>query len=139
MQNKLRYLYLVGGWTAFFLGLVGAFLPILPTTPFMILAAFCFSKGSKQCHDWLLSRPVIGRNIADWERFGVIRTKSKCLATLMIVVLFSYTLIFVPVAIVLKFVISAIGLAVLIFIWTRPSLPRDTTPPLPAVGDDTRA
>jgi len=114
---------IAAGWLCVALGVIGAFLPIMPTTPFLILAAFFFSKGSTRLHHWLVTRPYVGPDILEWERHGVIRRRAKLWATAAILVLFANTLIFVPVAGWIKVIVSATGLAVLAFIWTRPSEP----------------
>jgi len=109
------------GWISLGLGVIGIPLPILPTVPFVILAAFFFSKGSKKLHLWLLSQPYLGKMVQDWEESGVIRPRAKVVSTTMIVALFSYTLVFVQVIVLIKLVVATIGITVLTFIWTRPS------------------
>ena len=126
MKPLNKYLFLSIGLICMALGFLGVFLPILPTTPFMILAAFCFSKSSERLHNWLLERPHIGKLILDWQNDGVIRKKAKVASTLVIVPLFSYTLIFVQVSIFVKVLLVLIGLGVLYFIWSRPSTPKET-------------
>ena len=126
MKPFNKYLFLSIGLICMALGFLGVFLPILPTTPFMILAAFCFSKSSERLHNWLLERPHIGKLILDWQNDGVIRKKAKVASTLVIVPLFSYTLIFVQVSIFVKVLLVLIGLGVLCFIWSRPSTPKKT-------------
>ena len=126
MKPLNKYLFLSIGLICMALGFLGVFLPILPTTPFMILAAFCFSKSSERLHNWLLERPHIGKLILDWQNDGVIRKKAKVASTLVIVPLFSYTLIFVQVSIFVKVLLVLIGLGVLCFIWSRPSTPKKT-------------
>ena len=126
MKPLNKYLFLIIGLICMALGFLGVFLPILPTTPFMILAAFCFSKSSERLHNWLLERPHIGKLILDWQNDGVIRKKAKVASTLVIVPLFSYTLIFVQVSIFVKVLLVLIGLGVLYFIWSRPSTPKKT-------------
>ena len=123
MKPIHKYLFLTAGFISMILGFIGMFLPILPTTPFMILAAFCFSKSSERLHKWLLSRPHIGKLIIDWEKHGVIRMKAKVYSTIVIIPLFSYTLIFVNVNNWIKALLVLIALSVLSFIWSRPSNP----------------
>lgn len=113
--------FLVSGWLAILLGTIGAFLPLLPTTPFIILAAFCFSKSSERLHNWLLQHKVFGSLIQNWERYGVIQLKAKWLATISIVVLMSYPIIFGTFPLWLKAVALSTVSLVMIFIWTRPS------------------
>lgn len=102
-------------------GFIGIPLPILPTTPFILLAAFCFSKSSERLHTWLLSSKLFGKIISDWEKNGIIRLRVKVIATIMMLLLFTYTLVLVPVVIWIKAFVSLSGVLVLTFIWTRPS------------------
>lgn len=122
MKAKIsKSLFLALGLISLSLGIIGIFLPILPTTPFAILAAYFFSKSSVRLHTWLLNQKTLGPVIRDWEANGVIRLKAKVLATAMMTVLFSYTLVFVKVSLIIKGIVSLIGISVLTFIWTRPS------------------
>jgi uncharacterized membrane protein YbaN (DUF454 family) len=122
MKAKIsQSLFLSLGLISVTLGIIGIFLPILPTTPFAILAAYFFSKSSVRLHTWLLNQKTLGPVIRDWEANGVIRFKAKVLATAMMTVLFSYTLVFVKVSLLIKGIVAFIGLSVLTFIWTRPS------------------
>ena len=61
-----RLFLIVAGWFAVTLGAIGIFLPLLPTTPFLILAATCFAKSSERFHTWLLNSPLFGPIIRDW-------------------------------------------------------------------------
>lgn len=104
-------------------GFIGVFLPLLPTTPFALLAAFCFSKGSDALHEWLLESKFFGPLIKDWEKHGVIRLNIKRYSTVTIVGLFGYALIFVNVILWIKAIVILSGISVLTFIWSRPSTP----------------
>lgn len=103
------------------LGVIGIFLPLLPTTPFLILAAVLFDQGSPRFHHWLLHHPLLGPPIIDWKKNRVIRTKYKILATVMLVI--SVVTIFlkelIPFAGKCVFIVFIAG--ILIFIWTRKS------------------
>ena len=126
MKESRRILYLTIAFISLGLGFLGAFLPILPTTPFAILSAYLFSKSSPRLHAWLLNSPLLGPVILQWEQHGVIRKRAKIFSTLMIIPLFAYTLIFVNVHMAIKILVSLIGISVLTFIWTRPSSPRSS-------------
>ncbi len=58
----LRALWLTAGVVALLVGGVGVFVPLLPTTPFVLLSAFCFSRGCVRCENWLLAHPRLARS-----------------------------------------------------------------------------
>jgi uncharacterized protein len=124
IQNVKKILLLTLGFISLGLGILGAFLPVLPTTPFAILSAYLFSKSSKRCHQWLLNQPLLGPLIINWEKHGMIRLRAKIWSTALIIPLFSYTLIYVQVDLIIKIIVTTIGVCVLTFIWTRPSQPQ---------------
>lgn len=78
-----RVLWLLAGGLALLTGIVGIFLPLLPTTPFVLLAAFCFSRGSQRCETWLLQHPRFGPMVRDWRASRAVPLRAKQLATLM--------------------------------------------------------
>lgn len=123
-QSPTRWLWIAGGWAALGLGVVGAFLPVIPTTPLVLVAAWCFSKGSKRLHQRLLEHRRFGPMIRDWEEHHVIRLRAKILATATIVPLVGYMVLFSAApgwAKVVTILLVVWGLA---FIWTKPSEPR---------------
>jgi len=75
-----RLPWIILGWLCVVLGFIGVALPILPTTPFLILAAIAFGKSSPRLRAWLLAHPVFGGPIRDWEGSGAIRPRHKILA-----------------------------------------------------------
>ncbi|MGE3611364.1 MAG: YbaN family protein [Bacteriovoracaceae bacterium] len=117
----MKWLWFTIAWISFALGIIGAFLPIIPTTPFLILSAFLFSKSSPRFHRWLLSLPVAGDGIRDWQENRVIRTKAKILCVVMITGSLIYINFFLKVHIALKVFISLILVPVAIFVSTRKS------------------
>jgi uncharacterized protein len=77
LTRTKRALWVVAGTLFLVLGLVGAFLPVLPTTPFLLLTAACWARGSQRFHHWLLHNPLCGSYIRDYyEGRGIpLRTK----------------------------------------------------------------
>lgn len=114
-------LLLLAGHICLFLGIIGALLPFLPTTPFLLLAAFCYSKSSERLHRWMINHKYLGPPLSDWERNGVIGIKSKLLATVMISLVIFLRLPYLEVALAIRVLAIATLCGVLIFIWTRPS------------------
>ena len=78
-----RALWVGAGVLALLLGLLGVVLPVLPTVPFVLLAAFCFSRGSRRCERWLLAHPRFGPLVRDWREHHSVPLRIKQLATAM--------------------------------------------------------
>lgn len=119
-RYPLRAVLLVSGWLCVLVGLLGVLLPLLPTTPFLILASICFARSSERCHRWLVSRPYLGPAILDWEREGAIRTNAKAYATLVLFVVIGATAVFAPVDLAVRMAVVGVGIAVAVFLWSRP-------------------
>ena len=85
MRKRIKKtLYIVLGFLFILLGILGVFLPLLPTTPFIILAAFFFSQSSERSHQWLLSNKVFGPILSSWENSRCIPYFAKLLSFSMI-------------------------------------------------------
>jgi uncharacterized membrane protein YbaN (DUF454 family) len=78
----VRLLYLAGGILSVLLGVIGAFLPLLPTVPFMLLAAFLFARSNPAWERKLLDHPRFGPPIRAWRENGAISRRGKIAATL---------------------------------------------------------
>lgn len=118
----MRLLWVIAGWTAFGFGLLGVVLPLLPTVPFMLLAAFCFARGSERFHDWLLNHSRFGPQIHDWHASGVIRPRAKIAAMVAIGLSFLLSVALGVPGHVLVLQAIALG-CVSVFILTRPGQP----------------
>ncbi|HLA30997.1 MAG TPA: YbaN family protein [Pseudomonas sp.] len=73
----VRYALLAIGWLSVALGVIGIFLPVLPTTPFLLLAAACFMRSSKRFYLWLVNHPQLGPWIVDYLAGQGIPLKAK--------------------------------------------------------------
>ena len=118
-----KTLLVVAGHLSLVLGIIGAFVPVLPTTPFIILAAFLYSKSSPRLHRWLQQNKYFGEAIIDWETNKVIRPRAKKMATIAILLVFSSSLYFGKMHFGLKIMLIIIAIGVLSFIWSRKSEP----------------
>ena len=119
---KKKFFFLIGLFSLFAASL-GVFLPILPTTPFILLSAYCFSKSSPRLHKKLLENAIFGPLIINWRLYGAIRPRAKILSIAMIVVFFSYILFFSALHKFLKIGLGILGISIMIFIFSRPSGP----------------
>lgn len=115
----MRFLWATLGLLCVGLGMLGVVLPLVPTVPFMLLAAFFFARSSERLHSWLMSHPQFGPPIADWQERGAIKPRVKSLSTIAIAGVFCLSLILEVKTTVL--LIQALVLSgVLLFIWSRP-------------------
>lgn len=106
----LRPLYFLAGAIFLVVGVAGIFLPLVPTTGPLILAAFCFTRSSSRVHHWLVTHPRIGRFVRDFESSRAIPARVKLLAVVSMTAAFGYTIGWVathPVARVLVIAVAA--------------------------------
>lgn len=116
----MRMVWLITGLLAVSLAIAGILLPLLPTVPFLLLAAFCFARSSDRLNIWLHGHPRLGPPIAAWQKNGAISIRAKRLATIslaasLVVSLlmgFDWQLVLIQIC-----VLSAVA----VFILSRPS------------------
>ncbi len=121
MGNFKRVLWVVGGSLSLAIGLIGIIIPLLPTTPLVILAAFCFGKSSPALHHWLVTNRYFGRYIADYQSGKGVPIRIKLFAVLIVWTSVLFTLTVIPLFYVKLFMIG-VALFVTIFIFTSPLL-----------------
>jgi uncharacterized membrane protein YbaN (DUF454 family) len=96
VENRLLRVTLYGlGCVAAALGLIGAFLPVMPTVPFLLVAVWCFSRSSPRFHHWLYTHPTFGPPIRNWFQHGVVPLKGKLFAVIGMAASWFMTTIFV--------------------------------------------
>jgi uncharacterized membrane protein YbaN (DUF454 family) len=117
----MRPVYFLLGWCFFGLGAVGVVVPGLPTTPFMLLALWAFSKSSQRFHDWLYAHRLFGPPLQQWRSHRVIPRKAKLLAVVTMAVSFVYLAFFTELTGWLKALIGLVMLYGAAFILSKPS------------------
>ncbi len=116
-----RVAYLALGWFCVGLGFVGIFLPVLPTTPFLIVAVWAFGRGSQRWHDWLHTHPRFGPTLQRWEQYRVIPLSGKILSLSMMSASFAYIVIGTAAPIWAKATVGFCMLCVAGYILSKPS------------------
>jgi len=76
----VRALFFVAGLVSLALGIAGIFLPVLPTTPLVLLAATCFARSYRPFHEWLLNHRVLGPTLRDWYEHRSLKRRTKLVA-----------------------------------------------------------
>lgn len=118
-SHLARWLYFGAGLTALLLGIIGAVLPLLPTTPFILLAAACFARSSERFHNKLLANRIAGPIIREWCLHHSIPYRVKRWVYVLMALSFGSSILIVP-AIWLKAMLVTIGVILAIFIWRIP-------------------
>jgi len=120
-SGPLRWLLLGAGFLFVGLAALGVILPLLPTTPFVLVAAACFARSSPRFYKWLLANRVFGPLITDWRAHGSIPLRAKILAVTLIVLVGGSSILFVVEPVWLQILIAAILLSVITWLLSRPT------------------
>jgi hypothetical protein len=120
-QKTVRWLFLAAGHGFVGLGVLGAFLPLLPTTPFLLLAAACYARASVRFYNWLLNSRSFGPLIRDWRAHRAIRLRYKVLGAVLLVLTIGSTVVFFVPFPPAKLLVTASGLTTLRLLLTIPT------------------
>ncbi|MGE5339469.1 MAG: YbaN family protein [Gemmatimonadota bacterium] len=119
----VRGILIGAGFLCVALGVIGIFVPLLPTTPFMLLAAACFARGSRRFHDWLLANRTFGPLIHEWRRHRSIPQRTKFAAIALMAVTLTVSIVFFVRPAWLKIALALFGLGLAIWMYRIPSRP----------------
>ena len=123
-MSPARAVWMGVGFAALALAALGVVLPLLPTTPFLLVAAFAFARSSERWHAWLLSHRVFGPIIEDWRRHGAIGRRTKIVGVAAMAGVLALSVAFDVDSIVLA-VQAVVLTASAVFVLSRPSPPGD--------------
>jgi len=124
IKSWYKPIYFLLGIIFTLLAIIGIVLPLVPTTPFALLAVFFFSRSSPRFHLMLLKSPIIGRAILDWEVNQVIRPKAKISACLLLLASIIVIWLKSQIPVVGKGLVSLCLTGVGVFLVTRSSYPK---------------
>ncbi|WP_086028567.1 YbaN family protein [Aliivibrio fischeri] len=96
MHFTRRVFWFVTGLTSLILGLIGVILPLLPTTPFLLLASACFMKASPRVNHWLITHPSLGPPIVEWQEKKTIKKSIKKKTFFLIILSFVISIALAP-------------------------------------------
>lgn len=115
----MRWLYFGIGVTSLVTGILGIFLPVLPTTPFVLLAAACFARSSERFHTWLLNHRIAGPLIREWCEHRSVPRQAKRWAYLLMTLSFGSSLLIVS-SWWLKGMLILLAVTLILLIWRLP-------------------
>lgn len=118
-SRLVRWICLGAGFAALALGLVGIVLPVLPTTPFVLLAAACFAKSSLRFHAWLHAHRIAGPLLREWHDYRAMPRRAKRLAYALMAVSFGSSILLMQ-SPWHRLMLAALGLVLLFFLWRIP-------------------
>ena len=120
-----RALYLALAYLCLGLGFIGIFVPGLPTTPFVLVAAWAAARGSARLHRWLHDHPLFGPIVRDWQAHGAVSRRSKWVSSLTMLGCSAIFFLTSP-----RWWMAALGTAIMacvsVWLWLRPEPPAST-------------
>jgi uncharacterized membrane protein YbaN (DUF454 family) len=116
----MRVLLIIVGTAALVLGIVGIVVPILPTTPLLLVSAACYARASERLYEWLLGQPSLGPIISEWRRSRSLPPGVKVRALAVVAFTFAASIILVD-ATVLRLGLAAAGVTLAWFMYRLPS------------------
>lgn len=116
-----KTLYNLAGTVALLLGIVGIFLPLLPTTPFLLLASACYMRGSSRMYQWLVNQRHLGPYLVSYQQGRGIPLRAKIAALTMMWTSLTVSIVIVPL-IWVRVLLAVIGISVSIYVLRMPTL-----------------
>lgn len=124
-QTIKKYIFILFGCLSILLGILGIFLPLLPTTPFLLLAAYFFTRSSKRLHSWLIHHKTFGQYIYQYETHRAMDRKTKLVAMGSMWVSLCISMILVS-NFYIRLLLIVIGIGVSLYIRSLRTMERQT-------------
>ena len=121
----MKLLLTIIGILAIVLGVIGIFLPLLPTTPFLLLAAACFARSSKRMHAWLMGHRLFGQFLRSYEEGRGIPARAKAVALVMMWSSLAFA-VWRYESMWLRLLLLTIGIGVSIYLWRLPTCTKES-------------
>lgn len=119
-QTKRRFVYWLG-WLCVALGVIGIFIPVMPTTPFLLLAAACFVRTSQKTYEWLIKHPRLGKYILNYFEGKGLTMSTKIISVFSMVIALGLTVYFFTLPSYVPWVLLAVAVGVSIYIFSVPT------------------
>ncbi len=123
-SRTVRAAFVTLGMISLAIGIAGIVLPVLPTTPFVLLAAACFARGSRRFHDWLLGHALFGPIIIEWNEYGSIPWRTKIIAIILMSATLSFSIVFFVKPLWLQLALALFGMMLATWLYRVPSRDR---------------
>jgi len=123
-SGAVRIALIIAGFTCVGLGIAGLVLPVLPTTPFMLLAAACFARSSPRFHRWLLHHRTFGPTVREWESHRASPWKTKLWAIALMSATLAISIVFFVKPPWLKVALAVFGAVLAVWLYRVPSRDR---------------
>ena len=107
-----RFLYLLAGSVFTMLGIIGIFVPLLPTVPFLLLASYCYARSSEKCYNRMLNNKWFGKIIRDYKERKCVPVKAKIFSFVLLWLTIGYSILYIVKVQIIIIVLIAVGIAV---------------------------
>jgi uncharacterized membrane protein YbaN (DUF454 family) len=123
-RSAKKYLLILAGSISLVLGIIGIVVPVLPTTPFLLLASFCYLRSSKRLYDWLLKNRVFGPYIYNYLKYRAIKRSVKVVTLILLWLTLTVSIVLVS-NVYLRIFLVAVGIGVSIHVLSLKTLRKD--------------
>ena len=120
LSAPVRVVLVMAGTISLVLGVIGVLVPILPTTPFLLVSAACYARASTRLYEWLLARPTLGPIIVAWRRSRSLPPGIKARAMVMVAITFTLSIVLVD-EVVLRAGLVMTGIILTVFLYRIPT------------------